>query len=153
MWLLRSLKQIFLGGSMDFSAVIQLLNDLQNKIAELQLAIADADAFAKAQYDKGFADGVASVQVPDVQAQIDAAVALAVEPLNAQIELLNAKVNELQAQVDQIPNLVSEAVKAENDRVLAIVSNAEVVVNESLDKLSGAVREAALDLKSKIASA
>lgn len=148
--MIKLLLKIFGGRAMGFENIIVLLNGLQEKIAELQLALADADAFAKAQYDRGFADGVASVGVPDIQEQIDAAVALAVAPLNAQIELLNAKVSELQAQVDAIPNLVTDAVKAENARVVEIVASAEVVVNESLDKLSGAVKEAAQDLKAKI---
>jgi hypothetical protein len=102
---------------MEFSKIVQLLTDLQSKIVELQIALADGETFAKAQYDAGFAAGVASVVLPDVQAQIDAAVA----PLNALIVELSNKVNELQSQVDASAAALVAAVQAERERVLLIV--------------------------------
>lgn len=128
---------------MNFMDIINLLNQLQTEIAELQAALADGEAFAKAQYDAGFAAGVASVTAPDVQAQIDAAVAAAIEPLNNAIAAL-------QEQVDKIPAIMQAATLAENARVMAIVSEAEVVVNEKMDKLAAAVKEAAVDFKNKL---
>lgn len=93
---------------MDFSQIIALLADLQVKLA-------DVEAFSKAQYDKGFADGVASVVVPpvdpDLQAKLDEAL---------------AKISDLQAQVDALPAKIQEAVMAENARVLAIVKAEEL---------------------------
>lgn len=86
--------------------LIKLLNDLvanvsalQGQIAELQAKLIDAqaelDRVAKESYDKGFADGVASVPVSDKvfsQAEADALVASAVEPLKKEIEGLKLAV-------------------------------------------------------------
>lgn len=101
---------------MDFSAIIAALADLQAKLA-------DVSAFAKEQYDKGFADGVASVVVdPEKkfsQADLDAAVSAAVAPLSEQIAAM-------QAQLDGVPQMVKDAVLAENARIMQIVKDEEL---------------------------
>lgn len=90
--------------------LVKLLNDLVANIAALQLQLADAqasaDALAKTKYDEGFAAGVASVPVLPPsdkifsQADLDAAVAGAVEPIKSQIVELQAKVDSIQAALD-----------------------------------------------------
>lgn len=91
--------------------VIELLNGLVAQIQGLQQALVDAQAAVelvrKEAYDKGFADGVASVPVSGdkiySQADLDKAVADAVGPLNE-------KIVALQAQVDGIPGQIDAAV-------------------------------------------
>ena len=92
--------------------IIALLQGLALKIEELGLALADAqaagDSIAKEAYDKGFADGVASVPPPtdDVtpfsQADLDAAVLAAVEPLQAQVSAMQSEMDALKLQVEEL---------------------------------------------------
>lgn len=95
---------------MDFSQIISLL-------AELQTKLADVEAFAKEQYDKGFADGVASVppapSEDPLQGQLDAA--------NAKISEMAAQIASMQAQIDAFPALVADAVAQEKGRLVSIV--------------------------------
>lgn len=91
-----------------------LLDGLAAQIALLQAQLVDtqaaADSIAKENYDKGFADGVASVPVGGgsfTQADIDAAVAAAVQPLNDQVAAM-------QATIDTIPDQIHAAVLAED---------------------------------------
>lgn len=88
--------------------LITLLNNLVASIATLQLQLADAqaalDAEKKASYDKGFADGVASVNPSSdkiySQAELDAKLAEALLPLQLKIEELEKKVTELEIAQD-----------------------------------------------------
>lgn len=61
--------------------LVKLLTDLKASLDALQVQLADAEAAAKAAYDKGFADGVASVvpQPGPTQADLDAALAKVAE--------------------------------------------------------------------------
>ena len=102
--------------------IIALLQGLASKIAELQVALQDAqaagDSIAKEAYDKGFADGVASQPPPvdDVtpfsQADIDAAVLAAVEPLQSQVSAMQSEMDALKLQVEEL-QLGIEAAKSE----------------------------------------
>ena len=94
--------------------LVQLLMTLKATIDGLQQQLTDAqaalDVAVKASYDKGFADGVASVQVPPTdkiytQADLDNAVKLAVDPLMA-------KISDLEAVVAGIDVKISDAVNA-----------------------------------------
>lgn len=98
--------------------LVQLLKDLAASIAALTSQLADAqaaaDAAAKMSYDKGFADGVASVPAGGgdkiySQAELDAAVTAAVQPLSDQVTALTAQVAAMQGQIDQA---VADAVAA-----------------------------------------
>lgn len=80
--------------------LIALLQGLSASIAALQAQLVDAQAAAQAQYDKGFADGKASVSGDFTQADIDAAVKAAVDPLNAQILDLQGQLSGVQGQID-----------------------------------------------------
>lgn len=114
--------------------IVKLLQDLAATIAALQTQLADAQAaaesIAKEAYDKGFADGVASVPVSDKiysQAELDAAVASATEPLHGQIAELQVKVSELEASIDQ---KVGEAVAALKADLLAKYEEQQVAESE-----------------------
>lgn len=67
--------------------LLSLLNGLVAQLADAQKA---ADDLAKAKFDEGFAAGVASVPPPSdkifSQAELDAAVAAAVAPVQAQLD-------------------------------------------------------------------
>lgn len=80
--------------------LITLLINLSASIDALKQQLVDAQAAAQAQYDKGFADGVASVKPGFSQADIDAAVAAAISPLNDQIASLQAQIDSTQSQID-----------------------------------------------------
>ena len=109
----------FKGVSMD---IIALLQGLALKIEELKVALADsqaaADSIAAEAYAKGFADGVASVPPPvdDVtpfsQADLDAAVLAAVEPLQAQVSAMQGEMEALKLQVEEL-QMGIEAAKVE----------------------------------------
>lgn len=103
--------------------IIKLLQDLAASVAALQAQLADAqaaaDSIAKEAYDKGFADGVASVPTSDKlysQEELDAAIAAAVGPLNEKVAELQAQVDSFPAQIDQ---KVQEAVAALKADLLA----------------------------------
>lgn len=93
--------------------LLQLLQDLIANLADLQAKLADAEASLaaakQASFDEGFAAGVASVPVSGdlkfSQADLDAAVAAAVGPLNDQIAAM-------QAQLDGVPGQIADAVSA-----------------------------------------
>lgn len=120
-WLPKCWKSLTLSRTPNRKArqmdLVKLLQDLATSIAALTSQLADAqaaaDASAKMAYDKGFADGVASVPpVTDKiysQAELDAAVAGAVQPLIDQVAMLNDQVAAMQGQIDQ---KVAEAVAA-----------------------------------------
>ena len=131
---------------MDFSNLITMLAELQEKINSLTQALADGDAFARAQYDAGYAAGIAAGG-GDVQAQIDAAVAAAVGPLNEQIMALGESIAALQVQIDGIPGQIAVAVKSENDRVVAVLQEEKTKL---VEKIMPALDEAAETLLSKI---
>jgi uncharacterized small protein (DUF1192 family) len=112
--------------------LVKLLNDLVANIAALQAQLVDAqasaDALAKQKYDEGFAAGVASVPPPVSdkifsQAELDAAVAGAVEPLKSQIAGLQAELDQVKAGIDA---KVAEAVAAVKAEFLAKLKNAEI---------------------------
>lgn len=80
-------------------ALVSLINELQAKLVDAEAAVAES---AKVAYDKGFADGVASVPPPVSdkifsQAEVDQMLADAVLPLQKKIEDLELVV----AGVDQ----------------------------------------------------
>lgn len=96
--------------------LVKLLQDLLANVTALQTQLVDAEAAAKANYDQGFADGVASIPVSDKifsQADLDAAVLGAVAPLQIQIDDLKAQVLALQGSVDQAVAEAVAAVKAD----------------------------------------
>lgn len=105
--------------------IVKLLQDLSATITSLQSALADAQAaaesIAKEAYDKGFADGVASVPpVPTdkiySQEDLDAAVKAAAEPLQARVAELEAQVADMPAAIDA---KVAEAMAAFKADLLA----------------------------------
>lgn len=106
-------------------SLLDLLNGLVAQLADAQAA---ADALAKAKYDEGFAAGVASVQTGFTQADIDAAVKAAVDPLNAQVALL-------QASVDGIPAQLEAAKVAVKSAVLDLVKSEELDLEGKLSAL------------------
>jgi hypothetical protein len=108
---------------MDPMGIAEMLKGLVEKIALLQTALVDAEAaaasIAKEAYDKGFAEGVASVPpvpedvTPFTQADIDAAVALAVEPLNLEIASLKMEMDALKVQLEEGAEKAIAGFKAE----------------------------------------
>ena len=122
------------GETMD---IIALLNQLSATIASMQAALVDAqiaaESIAKESYDKGFAEGVASV-LPNVdkiysQAELDQKISEALVPMNDQVAALGV---ELQVVKDSIEGLKSEAVaafkaelKVKYDEMQVIESSAE----------------------------
>lgn len=118
--------------------IVKLLQDLSATISSLQLALADAEAaavqIAKENYDKGFADGVASVPPPVVsdkifsQEELDAAVKAAVEPLQARVVELEALVEEIKAGVQP---KIDEALAAFKAELLAKYEAQQVVESET----------------------
>jgi len=103
--------------------LIQMLNELVAKISELQTKLVDAqkalDEQVKAAYDKGFADGVASVGIPAdkiySQEDLDNAVKLAVEPLNVKIMELEGVVAGFDAKLAEEIMKVKAEIKAKLD--------------------------------------
>ena len=102
------------GETMD---IIALLNQLSATIASMQAALVDAqlaaESIAKENYDKGFAEGVASV-IPNVdkiysQAELDQKISEALVPVNEQVAALSV---ELQSVKDSIEGLKAEAIAA-----------------------------------------
>lgn len=92
--------------------LVKLLNELVANIAALQSQLADAQASAQAladlKYNEGFEAGKASVVIPEVpvsdkvysQAELDAKIAEAIMPLQAQITELQAKVDGMSAAIE-----------------------------------------------------
>lgn len=114
--------------------IVKLLQDLTASIAALQAQLVDAqaaaDSIAKENYDKGFEDGVASVPPPVSdkiysQAELDAAVAGAVGPLQEQIASLQEQVSAMQGQIDQ---KVADAVALVKADLLAKYKDLEVAL-------------------------
>lgn len=107
---------------------MDLLLMLQELVAKLADAAAALEVAKRASYDEGFAAGVASVGGnPDVkftQADLDAAVASAVAPLNEQIAAL-------QAQVDGIPAVVADAIAAFKAELAQKYADQQVVESAS----------------------
>lgn len=116
---------------------LELLTSMVAQIGELQTALQDAQATAdklvKEAYDKGFADGVASVPpagedvTPFSQADLDAAVAAAVGPLNEQIAAMQVELDGLKASVEQIK---ADAVAAFKAELLAKYEEMQVVESQ-----------------------
>jgi flagellar capping protein FliD len=92
--------------------LITLLTNLNNALSALQQQLADAQAAAQAQYDKGFADGKASVTGGFTQADIDAAVKAAVDPLNEQIAAMQSQIDSIPAQIEVARTELKAAVKS-----------------------------------------
>lgn len=104
--------------------IIASLNKLVADIATLQASLANAqgaaESIAKENYDKGFADGVASVPPVDgekkfTQADLDAAVEAVRSALTVEMEALRLQVSDLQGKLDQataeLDQKIAEAVK------------------------------------------
>lgn len=106
-------------------SLLQLINDFVSKIGELQAKISEMqsklsdtqaalDQAVKEAYDKGFEDGKNSVEPEPSdkiysQAELDAAVAGAVEPLNARIVELEAVVAGIDAKIaEEVAKKVSD---------------------------------------------
>jgi hypothetical protein len=115
--------------------LLQMLQDFMNKlgeaagqIAQLQAKLQDAQAALEIQvkeaYDKGFADGVNSVQIPPSdkiysQEDMDNAIKLAIEPLNAKIIELEGIVSGIDQKVNDAVALKLAEFKAKLDEVEA----------------------------------
>lgn len=108
--------------------LLQMLQDLLAKIQELQNKIVDAqnalDIEVKAAYQKGFADGVASVQEQPSdkiysQEDMDNAIKLSVEPLNARIAELEASMADIDAKIAEAVAAKIAEFKAKLDEVEA----------------------------------
>lgn len=97
--------------------------NLAEILSALLVQIADAEAaatkLAKENYDKGFADGVASVPVvPEddkifSQAELDQKIEEAVSPFRVEIEQVKAELESLKADVPQQIDAAVAAFKAE----------------------------------------
>jgi uncharacterized protein YceH (UPF0502 family) len=112
--------------------IVQLLKNLKDSLDALALQLADAQAAAQAAYDKGFADGVASVgPVGPSQADLDAALAKVAE-LEGKVSALELQVAELQATKDQA---VAEAVAAVKEKAKALVANYDSEEEAAEEKL------------------
>jgi len=94
--------------------LLQFLNNLQGTIQELQAKLANAQAEAQNLYNKGFADGVASVPVAPVndklysQVEMDAALA----DLKSQLASMQAQIDELKLAQDTAVNNAVSALKS-----------------------------------------
>ena len=117
--------------------LLKVLQDMIANIQALQTALADAEVAVAVEkqksYDEGFAAGVASVPVDDgatpfSQADLDAAVSAAVEPLNAQIADLSAQ---LQAAQNGLPAQIADAVAALKMDLLAKYEAQQVAESHS----------------------
>ena len=123
----------------------KLLEDFKGLITSLQVQLADTQAALEAEklisYNKGFADGVASVPVGDPskkysEEELVAKVAEAVAPLQTQIDSLKADV---------------EAVKAESDAKAAqAVSDVKAVLLQSYKDLEVAVQTVETGFEDKL---
>lgn len=104
--------------------IIKLLEDLKATIDGLQSALGDAKAaaeqIAKENYDKGFADGVASVPVDSekkyTQADLDAAVQAVRDQTSAEVEALRLEIANLKSELEQakrdVAGQIEQAVKS-----------------------------------------
>lgn len=116
--------------------LVELLNALKATIDGLQLQLIDAqnalNIEVKNAYDKGFADGVASMggegDAIYTQAELDAAVAGAVAPLNEQIAALNLQMVALQ---ESIQPKIDEALVLFKASLLAQYEAQQVVESDS----------------------
>ena len=109
-------------------ALVSLINELQAKLVDAEAALSES---VKTAYDKGFADGVASVPPPVTdkifsQAEVDAMLAEAVAPLQKKIEDLEAVV----ASVDQ---KIADAIIAFKADLLVKVKDIEAIENAALE--------------------
>lgn len=123
------------GGSME--QLVKLLNDLATSIDALKAQLVDAQVAAQANYDAGFAAGVASVGGGDklfTQADLDKAVADAVAPLNVSIAAL-------QAQIDAVPAQIADAVSAAKAKLKALVVAAYDEAQSAEGAVEGSLRE------------
>lgn len=93
--------------------IVKLLSDLKASLDALSLQLVDAEAAAKAAYDKGFADGVASVVVPG-------------GPTQAELDAANEKIAALQAEIEALKAASEEAVVS---AVLRIKEGAKAVID------------------------
>lgn len=101
--------------------IVALLNGLAAQIAALNQALIDAqaaaDSIATEAYAKGYAEGVASVVVPppvdDVtpfsQADVDAAVALAVQPVMDELAAVKAELEGVKGELEMVKASVEQA--------------------------------------------
>lgn len=114
---------------------------LQELLVQAAQAIADANAaaeqIAKEAYDKGFADGVASVVPgnPDLkytQADLDKAVADAVGPLNEKIVALQAQVDGIPGQIDAAVAQAKVDIKAQ---IKALLQTEEADLEAKVDQI------------------
>jgi hypothetical protein len=133
---------------MDFSAIQRLLDSipaLLQTIEELKSKAQDAESLVvvekQASYDAGFAAGLASVaEKIYTQADLDGAVALAVEPLTAELILIKGEFETLKMEVDsKIEIAKGEAVamfkaelKAKYDEAQATETELELAIGEML---------------------
>lgn len=123
-----------------FAALQVTITELQAKLAEAETALAEAK---QASYDEGFAAGAASAQSDKIysQADLDAAVASAIAPLEAanadlmvQLDGVKANVAALEAQLAELTSgleaKVSEAVAAFKAELLAKYQEAQAQETE-----------------------
>jgi hypothetical protein len=121
---------------MDFIAQLQALLALVAQIQSENVDLAGKlEEAKKAAYDQGFADGVASVPVGQVgftQEQVDAMIAVAVEPLQKKIAELEEKL----VNVDQvISDKVVEFKAAFKAEILAKLKEVDAAEDEAIAKL------------------
>jgi hypothetical protein len=119
---------------MDMSKIAEILV----LIADLQAKLADVDAFVAAEkqasYDKGFADGVASVVVPPPsdklysQEELDAKIQEAVLPLQA-------KIAELEVVVAGIDQLVADKMAAFKAELLVKIQELDALEDSAVAEL------------------
>ena len=108
--------------------LVQLLVYLKATIDSLQAQLIDAqsslDVAIKQAYDKGYADGVASIPVSDKiysQEEAQALIDAAVEPLNATIIGLTGQIEELKLKIDQSALEIDAKIQAAVDAAIAQV--------------------------------
>lgn len=149
---------------MDFSKIQELLNQLPallQTIESLKAQAADAAALVevekKASYEKGFADGVASVPVSDKlynQAEVDAMIASATEPLQMKVTDLEAGMAELSEQLkvmaESVDAKVAEGIEKWKEGYRAALAEIETLKNEMSAKVSEAVSAAKVEWKKEL---
>jgi len=114
---------------MDFTALQTLLASL----AALQQQVVDAQALVDQAYQKGFADGAASVSVPPSdklysEEELQAKIAEAVAPLQKKIE-------ELEAVVAGVDQKIADAVAAFKADLLVKVKEVDAIEDAALEEL------------------
>lgn len=98
--------------------------------ADRDAEVADLKALAVSEYERGVADGKASVPPSGdklySQAELDEAISLAVSPLNEQVLALQGQVSALQGSLDGVPAQIAQAVADLKASLLASYDEAQL---------------------------